>query len=181
MIEAWRRVAGEIHELSEVGSNRTMIDNVHRAVAYSILNQLKTVTIDDFRRGVHGAMLGRIRARGGDSFIQNKATIEGFIEKHFDEELARAGNRYWCNFFNNDLKGNRALGKKVLEECRSSLTDKKTVEKVMADKTAYTNFKRFAKYVAKRERNTGKLSDEAILIEVFQILTDLNVFTCEKE
>jgi Mg-chelatase subunit ChlI len=181
IVEAWRRVAGEIHELSEVGSNRTMIDNVQRAIAYSVMNQSNTVTIEDFRRGVHGAMLGRIRARGGDSFIQNKATIEGFIEKHFDPELARAGNRYWCNFFNKNLNGNRSVGKKVLDECKSLLKDSNTVEKAFADKSSYQNFKKFAKYINQRERYTSRLDDYQVLINVFALLNELNVFTCEKE
>jgi Mg-chelatase subunit ChlI len=151
IIEAWRRSAGEIHELSEVGSNRTMIDNVRRAVAYSILNQSKTLSIEDFHRGVHDSMLGRIRARGGDSFIQNKTTIEGFIEKHFNDELGRAGNRYWCNFFNHDLKGNREVGKKTLEECKTVLSDKKLLVKALGN-DGYEKFRKFAKYVHGRER-----------------------------
>jgi len=178
IIESWRRSAGEIHELSEVGSNRTMIDNVRRGVAYSILKQSKFLTVADFQRGVHDAMLGRIRARGGDSFIQNKATIEGFIENHFSEELARAANRYWCNFFNQDLKGDRAVGKKTLEECNTVIFDKKLLTKALGN-DGYENFRKFAHYVVDRERYRGKLNDEMIMENVFNLLTELNVFSCD--
>ncbi|WP_455392351.1 ATP-binding protein [[Eubacterium] cellulosolvens] len=179
IIEAWRRVAGEIHELSEVGSNRTMIDNIRRSVAYSILNQKNTLTIDDFNRGVHDAMLGRIRARGGDSFIQNKTTIEGFIEKHFQEEVARAANRYWCNFFNQNLNGNRAVGKKTLEESKTILGDKNLLAQTLATEDGYEKFRKFAKYVQRRERHKGKLKQESMLINVFNLMLELNVFSCD--
>ena len=179
IVETWRRVAGEIHELSEVGSNRTMIDNVRRSIAYSVLNQEGGVNVENFQQGVRGAMLGRIRARGGDSFIQNKATIEGFIEKHFNEELKRAANRYWCNFFNRNLKGNRTVGKKVLAECKSLLADQKTLKNVLMNDDGYFEFRKFAKYMKRRERWSGKLEEEVIIQKVFQILTELNVFTCD--
>ena len=179
IIEAWRRVAGEIHELSEVGSNRTMIDNVRRAVAYAVLNQNKTLTVEEFRRGVHDAMLGRIRARGGDSFIQNKATIEGFVEKHFNEEVKRAANRYWCNFFNNTLKGNKATGKKTLEECKTLLENKNPLEDALSKENSFQHFQKFAKYVERRERYQGKLKQESIIKSVFKLLNELNVFSCD--
>jgi Mg-chelatase subunit ChlI len=179
LIEAWRRVAGEIHELSEVGSNRTMIDNIRRAAAYTIMTQTKTVSIEDFKNGVHGSMLGRIRARGGDSFIQNKETIEGFIEKHFQEELVRAANRYWCNFYKRDLKGNQSVGKKVLEECKKLVAEPATLENVLASDDGYQNFRKFFKYVIHRERFPGKLSSETIITNVFNLLTELNVFSCD--
>ena len=179
LIEAWRRVAGEIHELSEVGSNRTMIDNIRRAAAYTIMTQTNTVSTEDFKNGVHGAMLGRIRARGGDSFIQNKETIEGFIEKHFQEELGRAANRYWCNFYKRDLNGNESVGKKVLEECKKLVSEPATLENVIADEDSYQHFKKFLKYIKRRERFSGKLGDEMIITNVFNLLTELNVFSCD--
>lgn len=179
IIEAWRRVAGEIHELSEVGSNRTMIDNIRRSVAYSILNQSKTINVEDFRLGVQGAMLGRIRARGGDSFVQNKASIDGFIEKYFDKELRRAANRYWCNFFNRDLKADRSVGKKVLDECNKLLEDRKTLIRALLNNEGYEEFQKFAKYVKRREHYQSNLDDVAVIENVFQLLSELNVFTCD--
>jgi len=179
IIEAWRRVAGEIHELSEVGSNRTMIDNIRRSIAYSILNQSKILNVEDFRLGVQGAMLGRIRARGGDSFIQNKASIDSFIEKYFDKELRRAANRYWCNFFNRDLKADRSVGKKVLEECKKLLEDRKTLIKVLLNNEGHQEFQKFARYVKRREHYQSNLDDVAVIENVFQLLSELNVFTCD--
>ncbi len=179
IIEAWRRAAGEIYELSEVGSNRTMIDNVQRSVAYSIMKNDGSITIENFRRGVRDAMFGRIRARGGDSFLQNKRAIENFYEKHFDEELTRAANRYWCNFFKRDLKGNRGVGKKVLDECKTVLADRKIMIKALTEKEGYQNFRKFAAYVTRKERYVGKLTKAALVATVFELLSELNVFKCD--
>ncbi len=179
IVEAWRRAAGEIYELSEVGSNRTMIDNVQRSIAYSIMNGKKSISIDNFSRGVHDAMLGRIRARGGDSFLQNKSAIESFIQKHFQEELARAGNRYWCNFFNEDLNKNQSLGKKVLEECKTLITDRTLLTKVLTSDQGYSEFRKFAKYISKREKYTGKLGISSIVINVYKLLKELDIFKCD--
>jgi Mg-chelatase subunit ChlI len=179
IIEAWRRAAGEIYELSEVGSNRTMIDNIQRAMAYSIMNSKKSVSLDDFSRGVHDAMLGRIRARGGDSFIQNKESIEGFIAKHFDEELSRAANRYWCNFYKKELKSNQTVGKKVLEETNTLTADRKLLKQVLADDKGYGEFRRLAKYILKKERYTGKLGDASVVSNIFNLLKQLDIFKCD--
>jgi hypothetical protein len=181
MIEAWRRAAGEIYELSEVGSNRTMIDNVRRAIAYSIMNNHKMITVDDFLAGVRDAMLGRIRARGGDSFIQNKTAIENFIEKHFDEELNRAANRYWCNFFKLELNNNRAQGKKVLEECKLLVSDKAAMAKALEEGEGYQHFRKFADYVTNMERYPGKQKSRLVVKNTFELLNELNVFKCEEE
>lgn len=179
MVEAWRRAAGEIYELSEVGSNRTMIDNLRRSLAYSIMNNEQFVSIEDFNRGIRDAMLGRIRARGGDSFIQNKTSIEQFIEKHFDAELSRAANRYWCNFFKRDLKGNTTIGNKVLEECKTLVSDPKRIAKILDEPDGYQNLKKFTAYVKRKEKYPGKFGDELLLVKVFELLTDLNVFKCD--
>jgi Mg-chelatase subunit ChlI len=178
IVEAWRRAAGEIYELSEVGSNRTMIDNIQRSVAYAILNNRKTITLDDFSRGVRDAMLGRIRARGGDSFIQNKTAIEGFIEKHFNEELARAANRYWCHFFKDDLKSNNTIGKKVLEECKTLVSDKKLMAKVLNEEEGFQNFRKFANYISRKENYTGKLGKITITRNTYNLLKELDIFKC---
>ena len=124
-------------------------------------------------------MQGRIRARGGDSFIQNKASIDGFIEKYFDKELRRAANRYWCNFFNQDLKADRLVGKKVLDECKILLEDRKTLIRVLQNNEGYEDFQKFAKYVKRREHYQSNLDDIEIIENVFQLLSELNVFTCD--
>ena len=179
VIEAWRRAAGEIYELSEVGSNRTMIDNIQRAIAYSIMKNRKSVSLDDFSRGVHDSMLGRIRARGGDSFLQNKEAIEGFIEKHFHEELTRAANRYWCNFYKTDLNSNQTLGKKVLEETKKLTGDRKMLKQVVDNDEGYGEFRKFANYVTKKERYPGRLGKGSIIINIFNLLKELDIFKCD--
>lgn len=179
IIEAWRRAAGEIYELSEVGSNRTMIDNVQRSMAYSIMNNKKSISLNDFSRGVHDAMLGRIRARGGDSFLQNKSAIEGFIQKHFDDELTRAANRYWCNFFKEDLNGNQSVGKRVLEECETLISDRKLLTKVLDDNEGYKEFRKFSNYILQKEKYKGKLGEASIISNVYKLLKELNIFKCD--
>jgi hypothetical protein len=179
VIEAWRRAAGEIYELSEVGSNRTMIDNIQRAMAYSIMKNRKSVSLEDFSRGVHDSMLGRIRARGGDSFLQNKEAIEGFIEKHFHEELSRAANRYWCNFYKTDLNNNQTLGKKVLEETKKLTQDRKLLKQVINNDEGYSEFRKFSNYVFKKERYPGRLGKTSIIVNIFNLLKELDIFKCD--
>ena len=66
VVEAWRDLSVDIPELSEVGSNRTILDTVSRSIAYAKLSGAITVSRKSFERGVRDALYGRISARGGD-------------------------------------------------------------------------------------------------------------------
>jgi len=177
MVEDWRRSSGEIFELSEVGSNRTMIDIVLRAEAYAVLTGGKapTVTLDNLKRGTLDAMLGHIRARSGDSYSQDERTVHDFLKKQFGEGLFRASLEYWCTFFAEVLKRDKSEAKRIIEEG-------KIVSKVsLPDRSKFPKFSRFAEYALKRERHRGKLTDWETAVTAFRLLMDHDVFECEEK
>lgn len=211
LVEEWRRSAGEIYELSEVGSNRTMIDIALRSEAYAALEigcaaahdtsgaggsgagarngggaggarnsawaaaPGRAVSLEHFKRGALDAMLGHIRARGGDSYAQDEKTVQEFLRKEFGEALHRAGLEYWCTFYNEVLKGDKSEAKRVLEECSQALRAGPSGAARLA------KFQRFASYALSRERFRGGLGDVETALEAFGLLRELDVFECEEK
>ena len=177
LVEEWRRGAGEIYELSEVGSNRTMIDIALRTEAYAALGgeASPAVTVEDFKKGTLDAMLGHIRARGGDSYAQDEKTVQDFLKKQFGEVLHKAGLEYWCTFFVGTLKRDKSEGKRIIEECRQ-------VAKAPApEKLKWPKFARFAEYSAGREKLKGKAGGPGAAAAAFSLLQELDVFECAEE
>lgn len=179
--QAWRNAAGEVHELIEVGSNRTMIDIMTRAEAYAALSGRKVVASEDFQKGTMGAMLGRIRARGGDSFVQNRGRISGFVERQLPPEVKKAGRLYWCEFYKNVLKEDKPEGKRVLEECQKILKNPELAKGALKQDSQHKKYRRFGKYIVGRERFTGGLSEDEVVITVLTLLTSIDVFECEED
>jgi Mg-chelatase subunit ChlI len=174
LVEEWRRSAGEIYELSEVGSNRTMIDIALRAEAYAALdrNGKRAVGVEAFKKGTIDAMLGHIRARGGDSYVQDEKTVQDFLRKQFGEALHRAALEYWCTFFVEVLKRDKSEGKRVLDECRAAL------KAPPADKGRMPKFARFAEYAAAREPHRGGAGETEAALAAFAMMQELDTFEC---
>ncbi|UCF08582.1 MAG: hypothetical protein JSW28_02520, partial [Thermoplasmata archaeon] len=179
--EAWRTLSGEAHELIEVGSNRTMIDIMTRAEAYSAVQNRKVVSVEDFEKGTLGAMLGRIRARGGDSFVQNRERINGFVSKHLSLELKKAGRMYWCDFYKNVLNEDKPEGKRVLEECMKLLKNPELAKGALRQDSQHKKYRKFGKFIVDRERYTADLSDDEVVISVLSLLTAMDVFECDED
>lgn len=180
LTEAWRNAVGELYELTEVGSNRTMIDIVTRAEAYNTVQGRRMVSLEDFEKGALGAMLGRIRARGGDSFAQNKERIESFISKHLQNELKKAGRVYWCGFYKDVLNEDKPEGKRVLEECQKLLKNPELAKGALRQDSQHKKYRKFGKFVVDRERYTGNLNDDEVVLSVLSLLTSLDVFECDE-
>jgi Mg-chelatase subunit ChlI len=180
LTEAWRNTFGENYELSEVGSNRSMIDIVTRAEAYTSLNGRRMVTLEDFEKGVSAAMLGRIRARGGDSFAQNENRIQGFISKNLKSELKKGARRYWCGFYKDVLGEDKPEGKRVLEECKKVLKNPELSKGALKQDSSQKKYRKFGKFVTGRERFKGNLSDDEVVLSVFGLLSSLDVFECDE-
>jgi len=174
LVEEWRRSTGEIYELSEVGSNRTMIDIALRAEAYAAMDRdgKRTVGVEAFKKGTIDAMLGHIRARGGDSYVQDEKSVQDFLKKQFGEAMHRAALEYWCTFFAQVLKRDRSEAKRVLDECRSVL------KTPTPDKARLPRFSRFAEYSSARENQKGGAGDFESALSAFSILQELDVFEC---
>jgi len=105
IVEAWRDLSVDIPELSEVGSNRTILDTVSRSMAFAGLYGASMVGRDHFEKGVRDAMYGRIRARGGDSFLRNEEIVREFLVGNMDLAIERGFRTYWCTFYQRDLAG----------------------------------------------------------------------------
>ncbi len=167
LIEAWRRETGEVYELSEVGSNRTLIDIIGRSESFTCLRGGRRTTIDDLRRGVQVALLSHVRARGGDAYERDKETVLTFIAKNLDPALKRAGEEYWCGFFASKLKEDEAAAVKLLEAGRR-----------VAEKGG--RIPEFHEYVIGREGRRGPLTDEQASVAVFKMLDGLGVWKGSK-
>jgi Mg-chelatase subunit ChlI len=177
LVEEWRRSTGEIYELSEVGSNRTMIDIALRAEAYAALDRdgKRAVGVEAFKKGTIDAMLGHIRARGGDSYVQDEKAVQDFLRKQFGESMHRAALEYWCTFFAQVLKRDKSEAKRVLDECRVVL------KAPAPDKFRLPRFGRFAEYSSARENLKGAASDGESALSAFAILQELDVFECGEQ
>jgi len=180
IIEAWRNASEGVYELSEVGSNRTMIDIITRSEAYTNLQERRWVSLVDFQKGALSAMLGRIRARGGDSFAQNKDRISNFISKNLQKELRKAGRMYWCGFYKDILKEDKPEGKRVLEECQKVLKNPELAKGALRQDSSQKKYRKFGKFVVNREQYTGNLSQDEVVLSVLSLLTSLDVFECDE-
>ena len=175
LIERWRKVHTHGHELSEVGSNRTMMDIVTRAEAYAKVNFTYHVDMDAFRKGTIQALLGRIRARSGDSYMRSNVTIEDFVNKHLDDSLEKAAKEYWCRFFTRTLKKDKSEGKRVLAEIDMAIKNQDNIRNIIGSKD-FKKFNRFADYILEAEQRRGRLEDHDIILQVLGILQSVKVF-----
>jgi hypothetical protein len=154
-----------------------MIDIALRSEAYAALGGAASPTVagDDFKKGALDAMLGHIRARGGDSYAQDEKTVQDFLRKQFGEAMHKAGLEYWCTFFAGTLKRDRSEAKRILDDCRQ------VVKAPAPDKLRSPKFARFAEYVATREKVRGRPGGPDIAVTAFALLQELDVFECADE
>ncbi|HEV8358837.1 MAG TPA: ATP-binding protein [Candidatus Thermoplasmatota archaeon] len=169
LIEDWRKTAEGTNELLEVGSNRTMLDVLARTEAYALLRGAQVAEAEDWRRGALDAMAGRIRARGGDSYQQNRDVVERFVDKRWREAGKRAGWDYWCRFSAQVLKDDKHEGRKFVQEAREGLKR----GAFAGERTG-----RFAEFVKLRERAHG--ADGAAALAVFQLLEAFGTFEAQE-
>lgn len=167
LLEDWRKTAEGTNELLEVGSNRTMLDVLARAEAYALLRKSHAVEAEDWRRGALDAMAGRIRARGGDSYDQNRGVVEAFVDKRWKEAGRHAGEDYWCRFFAQVLRDDKQEGKRFVHEGREALKRASLGES--------QRLLKFGEFVKLRERD-ARLADGAAVLAVFQLLDAFGTF-----
>ncbi len=167
VVEAWRDLSVDIPELSEVGSNRTILDTVTRSVAFSILEGESTVSRSSFGKGVRDALYSRIRARGGDSFLRNEEIVKEFLKGNLDLSIERGFRIYWCTFFKREL-GN------------SSPRADKLVRAVSGGKPpSGGDGDLLKKYILKMERHKGRLTDGDVVSRVIELINSMEDFGCK--
>ncbi|HVL86598.1 MAG TPA: ATP-binding protein [Candidatus Thermoplasmatota archaeon] len=174
LVQDWRRAAEGVRELDEVGSNRAMVEILRRSASYALLDARAEASSTDFRRGAADAMRGRIRARGGESWDENRATVDAFLERHWKEAGRRAAVAWWCGFFENELKGDKAEAERVIREARETLRTPESAQKALAGDGAKT--KRLAGWVRSVETSVAKADLAARTRHVFRLLEDFGTF-----
>jgi MoxR-like ATPase len=179
LIEAWRlRNSGENPDVGEVGSNRTLIDVGQRTEAIAVLAGHELPTPDDLKAGLLHAMRGRIRARSGDSFAQNETRVREFIERNLEPALKRSAGVYWCRFFHDVLKENKAEGEAAVAEGRRLAADAALKDQVAQGTSLFPKFRPFVTYVAEREHPRSPVRPVDAAAAVFQLLERYSLFTC---
>jgi len=175
LIEDWRNNRSVAGELSEVGSNRAMMDIIRRSFSYALLRGNQVVGLSDFKQGTTDALFGRIRARSGDSYLQNHRLINEFIGSRLPLSLEAAGRNYWCGFFALELKGDKPEGKRTLKELETILKNMELLGEGIKSSSPQKKFRRYAKYILGREQWEGREKDEVVRT-VLDLQSELGVF-----
>lgn len=167
VVEAWRDLSVDIPELSEVGSNRTILDTVTRSVAFSDLNEESYVSRESFEKGVRDALFGRIRARGGDSFLRNEEVLKEFLEGNMPLALERAFRVYWCTFFQRELSSSLARAEKLAKALGSASIPSGGDGDLLRS------------FILKSERNKADMETGELISHIVQILNSMDDFGCK--
>ena len=150
LTERWRKSSGESQDLAEVGSNRTMNDVLRRSEAHALLRRAPLVEAEDYKRGAREALIGRVRGRSSEGYLEGRDAVEAFLAKQLAKSLADAAEDYWCGFFVEVLKENKGEGERTGRELKEAAKD-------MAKLDGLARAKRFAEYVDALE---GKASED---------------------
>ncbi len=162
LIERWRQVAGDSPELGEVSSNRTMIDIIARSEAHTLLRHGAVLNADDFRLGAREAMIGRVRGRSGEGYLENREAVESFSAKQIPEALGEGATHTWCGFFAGVLKEDKSEGDRTARELQDAARDVKHAKDAVAGTSGHAKLKRFAQYVDDSE---GKAMSQEMRVE----------------
>jgi Mg-chelatase subunit ChlI len=177
IVMQWRDRMDGGRELSEVGSNRTLIDIVQRTASYALAADAARPDPDDLERAARDAMTGRIRARSGDGFEENRLLVERFLEEHGDEAAREGAVTYWCRFFEDELAGDEASGERVVERLREVVDEHGTDAKRLRELAdgGDEDVSRFVGYVAEQDGLSTETAAER-LPAVWGALEDLGAF-----
>ncbi|MGA1872333.1 MAG: ATP-binding protein [Thermoplasmatota archaeon] len=168
VVESWRDLSVDIPELSEVGSNRTILDTVSRSVAYAEIDDNSSITPDNFKKGVRDALYGRIRARGGDSFLRNEEIVREFLEGNLELSMERGFRLYWCTFFRKHLGSSVQRAEKLAKALSSNTIPGGGDGDLMRE------------FVAKMERWRVPVTDEEMFAKVAEIMNTMKDFGCKE-
>ncbi len=179
LLMAWRERMDGGRDLSEVGSNRTLIDVVRRTRSYALMSGDPRVDREDFRRGAHDALTGRIRARSGDGFEENRLLVERFVDKHWAEAGTAGAVDYWCRFFETELNGDKTEGRRVVQALREAVAeaadDPQRIAELTREHGGDPHVRSFALHVQRAEGIERKALGH-VLPAVVEALDELGAF-----
>lgn len=168
VVEAWRDLSVDIPELSEVGSNRTILDTVWRSMAYAEIDDAKTVSLENFKKGVRDALYGRIRARGGDSFLRNEEILREFLSGNLELAIERAFRLYWCTFFRRKLGSSVQRAEKLARSLEQGSVQKGGDGDLLRE------------FIKRMERFRGPVSEEEMFSITAGIMNSMKDFGCKE-
>ncbi len=181
VVEMWRlRMSDDNPDVGEVGSNRTLLDVAHRTRAYATLAGRSVPVAEDLKSGLLHAMRGRIRARSGDSFLQNSKRISEFLDRHTEEALKKSALVYWCRYYRSVLRENKGEGESMVSEGRRLLPDAGLREQMGSNGSNFPRFQAFIAYVRDREKPTPPVTGPDAAFAEFGLLEKFSLFTCEE-
>ncbi|MCD6383719.1 MAG: sigma 54-interacting transcriptional regulator [Thermoplasmata archaeon] len=180
LLENWRAMGVDVPELSEVGSNRTMMDVISRSWAYARMAGKGRVDLGDFRKGARDALYGRIRARGGDSFLRNEEIVATFLKENLPEVIEEALRSWWCSFSQKSLGSQPALERELKESLKSVLEGSASPESLKGR----VSVERFLEYLKSVEPSSRWLDETSLLkmaAETVAEISDEGVIKCRGE
>lgn len=181
VIEMWRlKNSDDNPDVGEVGSNRTLLDVAHRTSAFAVLGSRPIPQVEDLKSGLLHAMRGRIRARSGDSFVQNSKRISEFLDRHTDDALKKSALVYWCRYYKGVLRENRAEGESFVSEGRRLVPDASLRSEVANGGANFPRFQAFLAYVRDREHPAAPVAAPDAALAEFALLDKFSLFTCEE-
>lgn len=172
LIQRWRDHVGTDSDLGEVGSNRALVDILRRARGYAALEGEEVLEPRDFHRGALQAMTGRVRARSSDGFDENHARVRAFVDKHWQDAARDGATAYWCRFFQDELKGDRKVGIRVVEAMREHVEGGDAKLRTLLRTDGHPDGKRFARFV----QETEGVEREAAPPRIAQVFAALDAF-----
>jgi len=143
LIARWRKTAGDAPDMSEVASNRGMLDILRRAEARALMRHDDLVSLDDLRQGAQEGMIGRIRGRSAEGYHENRAAVEAFLDSHFDASVGEACERLWCRFQTTTLEDDKAEGARTASEAIAAAKDDKRLAAALKGDASAAKLARF--------------------------------------
>ena len=183
LIMQWRARVDGSDDLAEVGSNRTLVEILRRARAYAMLEGTATLDPEDLHRGARDAMLGRVRARTPEGFEENRRTVAAFIANHWRGAARDGAQDYWCRYFADELKEDKAEGMRTLQDVRNALaanTDRTKLQGLLRAQGGEPRLRRFALFVQESE-GVDREGAAEVLPEVMRALDQLGAFDAKGE
>ncbi|HWH07859.1 MAG TPA: ATP-binding protein [Candidatus Thermoplasmatota archaeon] len=180
LVERWRKGAGESPDMGEVGSNRTMIDVLRRSEAHALLRHARVVEAADFGRGAREALVGRVRGRSAEGYLENREAVEAFLSKQLPKVMRDAAEDYWCGFFVGVLREDKGEGERTARELREAAKDQAKVEAALGAGQGMPKLRRFAQYVDDREGSAPHEVRVARLASVLRAFEENAVFEAKK-
>jgi hypothetical protein len=128
------------HKFEETGSNRALLDADKLARANAMLYGKCAVAQTDIQSALTQALLGNVRPRNTQDYLQLEDNVKKFVEKNLPAKVEEECKTYWCQFakqFENNAQDFvpiaqelKQLADKVVELSNAASADGKSAQEV---------------------------------------------------